>query len=69
MMVTRLKPPLPRYDAVYGCGLAASNRNVAVSDQFKAETRRMRLSRDKLELWSSILVNGQGPAMQDARPL
>src|ERR1035441_1451016 len=44
---------------------SASTRNVAVSDQLSAEMRRVRLSSERV--LGSILVNGQGPAMQETR--
>src|SRR5215469_14643936 len=50
---------------VIGCTTSASTRNVAVSDQVVPETEMER------PLWLSpevsILVNGQGPAMHEAR--
>src|SRR5580704_12508990 len=48
-----------------GWTTSASSRNVAVSDQSRAETM---IVRPPCEKWSeSILVNGHGPAMQEAR--
>src|SRR6266542_2497253 len=46
---------------------SASTRNVAVSDQATAETETVRPGWVSPSV--SILVNGQGPAMQEARAL
>src|SRR5208283_2968640 len=46
---------------------SASNKNVAVSDQSRAATIIVRPP--WLHLSDSIFVNGQGPAMQEARAL
>jgi len=46
---------------------SASIKNVAVSDQFRAVAVKVWPS--LVNSWLSILVNGQGPAMQDTRAL
>src|SRR3982750_3223238 len=44
---------------------SASTRNVAVSDQFRTDTRIVGPGSGRL--FSSMRVNGQGPAMHDTR--
>src|SRR5581483_5073965 len=48
-----------------GCKTSASNRNVAVSDQLRAETEMICPPFE--ERSDSIFVNGQGPAMHETR--
>jgi hypothetical protein len=43
----------------------ASTKKVAIADQFRAETLAMRPNSG--EVLGSILVNGQGPAIQETR--
>src|SRR5882724_10434240 len=50
-----------------GRNTSASSRNVAVSDQFRADTFTSRPPCKKSS--SSILVNGHGPAMHEVRAL
>src|ERR1700690_4273791 len=53
--------------ATIGRNTSASIRNVAVSDQLRADTFTSRPPCRKSS--ASILVNGHGPAMQDVRAL
>src|SRR5580704_16393368 len=46
-----------------GCTTSASNRNVVVSDQLRIE--RLRRRRSGVSSSRSMLVKGQGPAMQE----
>src|SRR3954463_4445842 len=48
-----------------GCNTSASNRNVAVSDQVRAETEMICPPFDDRS--DSIFVNGHGPAIHDTR--
>src|ERR1043165_4037772 len=50
-----------------GCTTSASTKNVAVSDQLRADTVSMRPFGEMSS--SSTLVNGQGPAMHEVRAL
>src|SRR5258708_12778614 len=50
-----------------GWTTSASSRNVAVSDQSRADTVKLRPSRASSS--NSIFVNGQGPAMHETRAL
>src|SRR3954471_16893540 len=53
--------------ATIGRNTSASSRNVAVSDQFRADTFTSRPPCKKSS--ASILVNGHGPAMHDVLAL